>query len=199
MDHLEAEFILGATATEHFPPSPMPEVAFIGRSNVGKSSLLNSLVRRKNLAHVSSTPGKTQQINFFSVNETWMFVDLPGFGYAKVAQTERERWKKLIMAYLTEREQLQLVCLLVDSRHDPMPQDLALIEELEFAGRRFVIIVTKKDKISDKHVEERCEQLKELTKFCQGCVEILPYSSVTNETRHNLLAIIKRECSNKKE
>lgn len=196
MDILHADFIIGATAASHFPPTMLPEVAFIGRSNVGKSSLLNSLVRRKNLAHVSATPGKTQQINFFVINnEQWMFVDLPGFGYAKASKQERSEWKRLADSYLTERTQLKLVCLLMDSRHDPSNIDLALVEELEHIGRRYAILLTKKDKISAKAAEERKEQIHDATQFCKGCVDILPYSSITNDTRANLLAIIKRECT----
>jgi GTP-binding protein len=195
MDVLQAEFILGATKPEHFPASRLPEVAFIGRSNVGKSSLLNSLVRRKNLAHVSSTPGKTQQINFFTVGSHWTFVDLPGFGYAKASKQEREQWAMLAKDYLQHRKQLRLICFLIDSRHDPSGLELGLIEELEMIGRRFVIILTKKDKISPKAMQERELQLRDVTQFCQHCADILPYSSLAGDTRANLLAIIKRECS----
>ncbi len=196
MEHLQAEFLLGATSPEHFPSSSLPEVAFVGRSNVGKSSLLNSLVRRKNLAHVSSTPGKTQQINFFDVQHIWIFADLPGFGFAKISKEERLRWKRLAEAYLSNRKQLRLVCLLIDSRHDPSPLDLAMIEDLEAYSRRYVIVLTKKDKISQTAVNERTKQLQDVTQFCNGCVEVLPYSSLTSDTRPQLLAILKRECSN---
>ncbi len=195
IDILHADFVLGATQPVHFPKSALPEIAFIGRSNVGKSSLLNSIVRRKNLAHVSGTPGKTQQINFFTINGIWMFADLPGFGYAKASKQERKQWAGLADAYLKKREQLRLVCFLMDSRHDPSNPELAMIEELELAGRRFAIILTKKDKISAKAAAEREAQLREVTQFCEGCVEILPYSVVTNDTRPNLLAIIKREAN----
>jgi GTP-binding protein len=191
----DAQFLIGATKTEHFPATTeLPEVAFMGRSNVGKSSLINSIVRRKNLAHVSSTPGKTQQINFFGVNHEWMLVDCPGFGYAKVSQSERVQWQKLISTYLKDREQLRLVCLLVDSRHDPSPIDMGMIEELEMSGRKYLIVLTKKDKISPKAVEERREQLVEATELCIGCVDVLPYSSVSNDARPALMGIIKREC-----
>jgi GTP-binding protein len=188
-----AEFLIGATKPEHFPASKLPEAAFIGRSNVGKSSLLNSIVRRKNLAHVSGTPGKTQQINFFGVQHQWMFADLPGFGFAKASLKDRAQWKGLANAYLGKREQLKIICLLLDSRHDPSPLDLGMIEELEEWGRRYAIILTKKDKISPTAVSERTEQIRELTQLCAGCVDVLPYSSVTNDTRANLLAILKRE------
>jgi GTP-binding protein len=192
MEIHQADFVLGATKPEHFPPTHLPEVAFIGRSNVGKSSLLNSLVRRKNLAHVSSTPGKTQQINFFNVHDTVMFVDLPGFGFAKASKQERAQWKGLADQYLGHREQLKLVCFLMDIRHDPSNPELAMVEELEVWNRRYAIILTKKDKVSAKAAAERHTQLAEATALCSGCVEVLPYSSHTGEARPNLLAIIKR-------
>jgi GTP-binding protein len=196
MNISDAQFLIGATKTEHFPTTiQLPEVAFMGRSNVGKSSLINSIVRRKNLAHVSTTPGKTQQINFFGVNHQWMLVDCPGFGYAKVSKTERVHWQHLISTYLKEREQLRLVCLLVDSRHDPSPIDMGMIEELELSGRKYTIILTKKDKISAKAIEERRTQIAEATEECIGCIDILPYSSVSNDARPALWGIIKRECA----
>jgi GTP-binding protein len=192
----DAQFLIGATKPEHFPAATtLPEVAFIGRSNVGKSSLINSIVRRKNLAHVSGTPGKTQQINFFGVNHQWMLVDCPGFGYAKVSQTERKAWKSLMHQYLHEREQLRMVCQLIDIRHDPSDLDMAMIEELELATRRYVLVLTKKDKISPTAAAERKAQLSEATQYCAGCIDILPYSVVTNDTRDNLWAMLKRECS----
>lgn len=195
MEVLQAEFIRGAAATEHLPETAFPEVAFIGRSNVGKSSLLNSLVRRRQLALVSSTPGKTRQINFFLVNDQWMFVDLPGFGYAQVSKVEREGWQRFAESYLLKREQLRLICLLVDSRHDPSHLDIAMMELLETHQRPFVVILTKTDKIGTKQVQERKEQIEELLQYCRHCVEVLPYSSRTNAGRENLLAIIKRACT----
>lgn len=195
MEILQADFVRGAAAKEHLPDTSWPEVAFVGRSNVGKSSLLNSLVRRKQLALVSATPGKTRQINFFLVNERWMFVDLPGFGYAQVSRDEREVWQKFAESYLFQREQLRLVCLLVDSRHDPSALDLAMMEQLERNAKPFIIIMTKTDKIAPKQVQERKQQIEEVVQFCSSCVEVLPYSSRTNAGRDNLLAIIKRVCT----
>jgi GTP-binding protein len=196
MNILDAQFLIGATAPDHFPASTtLPEVAFIGRSNVGKSSLINSIVRRKNLAHVSATPGKTQQINFFGINQEWILVDCPGYGYAQVSQKDRAAWKTLISTYLHKRSQLALVCLLMDIRHDPSDLDMGMVEELEEAQKKYVIILTKKDKISAKASDERRMQLKEATELCRHCVDVLPYSSETNEARPNLWGIIKRECA----
>lgn len=193
MKPLNADFILGTIKPGEFPKSKLPEIAFSGRSNVGKSSLLNSIVLRKNLAHISSTPGKTQQINFFNVEDKWIFADLPGFGYAKVSKDLRQNWQKMIFDYLTERKNLKMVCMLVDSRHEPMESDLAIIEFLENTKKKFIIIMTKTDKISDKLIIDRKKQFEYLVSQCKFCIEVLPYSSIKFTGRDNLLAIIKRE------
>ena len=120
------DFVKGATSLAHMPEGSIPEFAFVGRSNVGKSSLINRLLDRRNLARTSSTPGKTQEINFYLVNETFHVVDLPGFGYAKVSKRQREAWQKLIGTYLMARPQLAAVFQLVDARHDPTALDREL-------------------------------------------------------------------------
>ncbi len=193
MKPLSSTFLLGAAEIKQFPSHKKPEIAFVGRSNVGKSSLLNSLLLQKNVARVSARPGKTQEINFYEVEGKWVFVDLPGFGYAVVDKVKRAHWTQVNTSYLHIREELALVCLLVDSRHDPMDTDLGLIENLENDERTFVIILTKTDKITKKAHEERVAQVKELVQFCQYCVDVVPYSSKTELGRDQLLAIIKRE------
>ncbi|MFM8456259.1 MAG: ribosome biogenesis GTP-binding protein YihA/YsxC, partial [Ignavibacteria bacterium] len=193
MKHVQADFFTGASAPIHFPSSEFPEIAFIGRSNVGKSSLINSIVRRKQLALTSSTPGKTQQINFFMVEQVWMLVDLPGFGYASVGKTKRLEFSKLNYSYLEARDQLKMVCLLLDSRHDPSQIDMGLIEWLEMHGIKYTIILTKCDKIKSTMIEERKEQIKGLVQFCSHCIDVLPYSSETGLGREQLWGIIKRE------
>lgn len=192
MKQLNAEFLLGASNESQFPKLNLPEIAFCGRSNVGKSSLLNSIVLNKHLAKISSTPGKTKEINFYLVEDKWVFADLPGFGYAAVGKDLRLKWTALNWHYLEKRENLRLTCVLVDSRHDPMEQDLATIERLEFAGRFYLIILTKCDKISSKAVEERKKQLEHLVSQCKFAVEVLPYSSTKLQGRDELLAILKR-------
>jgi GTP-binding protein len=192
MDTLKAEFKIGAVEPEQFPNTTFPEIAFTGRSNVGKSSMLNNLVNNKNLAKVSSTPGKTQQINFFLIDDRWMFADLPGFGYAKVSKKDREKWMHLNMEYLAVREQLVLTCLLVDSRHDPMKNDLAMMEWLENNERQFVVILTKCDKISQNAVDERVAQVQGLLQHCENAIDVIPYSSTKNIGRSNLLGLLKR-------
>lgn len=199
MNLLNAQFVLGAKSPGQFPQILLPETAFIGRSNVGKSSLLNSILMRKNLAKTSSTPGKTREINFFTIEDKngkpiWSFADLPGFGYAVVSKEERKRFTELNFAYLSDRENLKLVCMLADSRHDPMEYDLALIEWLENHSKPFVIILTKTDKISKIKVENRMEQFVNLLKLCKSNVDVLPYSVVTGAGRAQLTAIIKKNC-----
>lgn len=191
MNSLKAEFQIGAVDSSQFPNTAFPEIAFTGRSNVGKSSMLNNLVNNKSLAKVSSTPGKTQQINFFLIEDKWLFADLPGFGYAKVSKKDREKWLNLNMEYLSNREQLVLTCLLVDSRHDPMKTDLAMMEWLENNDRQFVVILTKCDKISQNDVDARVEQVRGLLQHCQNSIDVIPYSSTKNIGRSNLLGLLK--------
>lgn len=195
MKHLQADFILGAARQDQFPKIKLPEIAFTGRSNVGKSSLLNSIVLKKNLAKVSSTPGKTQQINFFNVESKWLVADMPGFGFASVNKGKRDEWVKLNFQYLEIRENLILVCVLIDARHDPMDIDLATIEWLENHKKAYMIILTKIDKIREKEVVERKKQFEELVTDCVFCREVIGYSSVTNVGRNELLAIIKKYTS----
>ena len=189
-----ADFIKGAVDPEGFPVYKYPEVAFSGRSNVGKSTLINSIVHRKNLAKISSTPGKTKEINFFVVEDKWSFADMPGFGYTATGRKDRERWRDLNFNYFESRENLKLVCALIDSRHDPMRNDLELIEWLEMNYKPYVVILTKCDKISKKLTGERKEQIDQLLKMCNFAVDVLPYSAVSGIGRKELMGIIRRMC-----
>ena len=193
MKEISAELIISATSSEQFPKHPLKEIAFAGRSNVGKSSLLNSLVHKKNLAFTSGNPGKTRQINFYSIETKYCFVDLPGFGYAAVSKSERKKWAELNTDYLIKRKNLVLTCLLVDSRHDPMDTDLALMETLENNEKFFIVILTKSDKLSENQITDRKKQLEDLLINCNFAIEVLPYSSITNKGREQLQAIIKRQ------
>ena len=147
---LKAEFVISAAASEQFPPGGLPEVAFLGRSNVGKSTLLNLLVGQTGLARVSQTPGCTQLINFFRVEDRFLLVDLPGYGYAKVPRGFTDRWKTLIESYLYQRESLKLSVLLIDSRRGWMDKDRELRDWLEFQKRPYVVVATKVDKLNQK-------------------------------------------------
>jgi GTP-binding protein len=192
MKELKAELIVSAETFEQFPKINLPEFAFSGRSNVGKSSLLNSLVLRKELAYTSAKPGKTKQINFYIVENKYIFADLPGFGYATASKEQRERWTLLNTAYLTNRENLVLVVLLVDSRLEPQKLDLAQIELLESNAREYVLVLTKSDKVSKDLLNKRIKQFEFILQYCTSNVEILPYSSVTRQGREQLLALIRK-------
>lgn len=189
-------FIAGADKYESLPTSTLPEVAFAGRSNVGKSSLINNLVSRKNLAHTSSSPGKTRQINLYNIENLWVLADFPGYGYAAVSKKERERWAELSKYYFLNRPHFSFVCLLIDSRHDPQNSDLAMLEWLENNGVKYLVVLTKCDKISQEKITARKKQLDDYLQFCKNNIEVLPYSSVSSLGRKELLAIIKKNIVN---
>ncbi|MFB6248984.1 MAG: ribosome biogenesis GTP-binding protein YihA/YsxC [Salinibacter sp.] len=144
----QATFVVGAARWDQLPTDGRPEIAFVGRSNVGKSSLLNALLGRKNLAYTSKTPGKTQQLNYFRVDDRFYAVDLPGYGYAKAPKSARAEWAQLQERYLDERPPLRGVVQLIDSRHPPMDSDIALIERLDRVGIPHLLAPTKADKLS---------------------------------------------------
>jgi GTP-binding protein len=143
-----AEFMVSSTAVEHCPPPTKPEFAFVGRSNVGKSSLLNVLTGRKNLAKVSSTPGKTQTINHFVINDAWYIADLPGYGFASASQSARYQWSQMLEQYLLRRENLYCTFILLDSRLDPQKSDLDFIQWLGGHKRPLALVFTKSDKLT---------------------------------------------------
>lgn len=151
----DASFLSSNTQVAACPAPDRPEYAFIGRSNVGKSSLINMLTGRLALAKISSTPGKTQVINHFMINDEWYLVDLPGYGYARVSKNSRADWGKMIKAYLTKRENLTCVCVLLDSRHTPQAIDLEFMAWLGETGVPFVMIFTKADKQSNARTQEQ--------------------------------------------
>ena len=187
----QAEFVKSATAPAHYPDGDLPEVAFVGRSNVGKSSLLNSLVGRKKLAHISSTPGKTRHINFYLIDRVYHFVDLPGYGYAKVSKTEREAWRKSIESYLTGRSQLRLVVSLIDIRHEPTRLDRDLIEWLDQLGLPFIIVLTKSDKVKSGEIATRLKEVNELFSSSPKFLEAIPFSIKDKDSRWTILNAIE--------
>ena len=155
-----AEFLLSASTTRQFPAATLPEIAFAGRSNVGKSTLINSLLNRKKLVKTSATPGKTQLINFFKINDQFYFVDLPGYGYAKVPESVRRKWQNLVEAYLSERETLRNVVLIIDCRHNPTVHDRQLLEWLEYYQRSSLIVASKIDKLKRGQVQKHLQKIK---------------------------------------
>ena len=172
------ETVCGITSV--LPKNQKPEVAFAGKSNVGKSSLINSLVNRKALARTSSQPGKTQTINFYNVNETMYLVDLPGYGYAKVPQSEKEKWGKLIERYLHGSQQLRAVFLLIDIRHEPGANDKIMYEWICHNGYEPIIIATKLDKIKRSQIQKQVKLIREGLKVRPG-TQISPFSSETKQ------------------
>ena len=143
----KAEIVMSAVSQTQYPTTHYPEIALAGRSNVGKSSFINKMIQRKGLARTSSKPGKTQTLNFYAMNDLFYFVDVPGYGYARVSKAERAKWGKMMEEYFTKRQELQLVFILVDFRHEPSVEDVQMKEFLEYFGVPYRIIMTKADKI----------------------------------------------------
>lgn len=178
MRYDKAEFKAAYGTFGQLPESDLPEIAFAGRSNVGKSSLLNKLFNRKSLARVSSVPGKTITINFYQVEE-FNFVDLPGYGYAKVAKTEKERWAEMMEGYFNSDRNIKLVVQLVDMRHPPTKDDIMMMEFLQDCGYDFIVVMTKADKLKKKKdYNERLEKSKQEMSFVPS-ERIIPFSSET--------------------
>lgn len=186
-----AEFIISNTKMTALPKPTLPEYAFIGRSNVGKSSLINMLCSKKGLAKTSQSPGKTQVINHFKINDLWYLVDLPGYGYAKVSQTTRKSWEGMIKTYLEKRENLQCVMVLIDSRLEPQKVDLEFIDWLGSKGIPFVIIFTKADKQSKTKTAINVEQFKNtLSKSWEEIPQCFVTSAEERTGREEVLGFI---------
>lgn len=191
MKILSAEFVLSAMEPAHYPPALLPEIAFAGRSNVGKSSLINTLVKRKGLARTSNTPGRTQEINFFTVNDRVGFIDLPGYGYAKVPEKIRKNWGPMIETYLSGRQTLRLVVLILDVRRDPTEEDLQLIHWLTFYDLRFLIVLTKIDKVSRNQLGERQRRIGAALGLSPE-TPLMVFSAMTGEGKDPLWREIRR-------
>lgn len=190
-DIVSAEFVISSPDVSMCPPPQHPEYAFIGRSNVGKSSLINMLAAVKGLAKISQTPGKTRLINHFLVNDNWYLVDLPGYGYAKISQQERKKWKQMINAYLLKRENLVCTFVLVDSRHEPQKPDMEFMAWMSTKQLPFVVVFTKADKLSKIRLEESINNY--ITEMKNDWEDMPPYfvsSAKTSDGRNEILAYI---------
>lgn len=161
----KSEFITSAVKRNQYPLDNRSEIAFVGRSNVGKSSIINALTNRKKLAKVSQTPGKTRLINFFLINDDFYLVDLPGYGYAKVSKQEKDSWGKTIEMYLTSREQLKRVVLLVDSRHKPTGDDILMYEWIKHFEYDVIVVATKSDKLTRNELKKNEKLIREILKL----------------------------------
>ncbi len=190
MNVTKAEMIITAGLASQFPVHDMPEIAFAGKSNVGKSSLLNAMLNRKSLARTSSQPGKTQTINFYSVQDTFMFVDLPGYGYAKVSKADRERWGKLIEGYLEKREQLKKIILLIDIRHEVGNNDKMMYDWIKHYHNEVIIVATKMDKIKRSQVQKHLSMIRKGLNLMPED-KLIGFSSETKQGREELWKVIE--------
>ena len=175
--------------TSKIPDNMYNEVAFAGKSNVGKSSLINALMNRKSLARTSSQPGKTQTINFYNINDMMYLVDLPGYGYAKVSEREKEKWGEMIERYLKTSKKLKAVFLLIDIRHDPSANDRQMYEWMVYQGYAPIIIATKLDKIKRSQIQKNVKAIREGLKVEPGTI-IIPFSAETKQGRDEVWELI---------
>ena len=188
VNNVSLETVCGITST--LPENSLPEFAFAGKSNVGKSSLINALINRKALARTSAQPGKTQTINFYNVEEQLYFVDLPGYGYAKVSQEIKEKWGKMIERYLKKSKQLKLVFLLIDIRHEPSANDKNMYEWIEYNGFEPIIIATKLDKINRSQVAKHIKMLRTGLGLKKETI-LIPFSAETKQGKEEIWSVIE--------
>lgn len=191
-----SEFITSASDRSGFIIDEKEQLVFAGRSNAGKSSLINSLLNRKKLAKTSNTPGKTRLVNYFLINENFYFVDLPGYGYASVPKSEREKWRKLTESFFQDNEKLRLAFSIVDIRHKPTENDMMLIETFDFFNIPQIVILSKKDKLSNNKVFVQQKMFQKLLANVKSIVEIIPYSSVKHFNRNKVIKIISEYLTN---
>ena len=188
--NINLETVCGITSV--LPENDKPEIAFAGKSNVGKSSLINALMNRKSYARISATPGKTQTINFYTINEEMYLVDLPGYGYAKVSEQEKIQWGKLIERYLQESKQLKAVFLLIDIRHEPSANDVVMYDWIVRQGFYPVIIATKADKIKRSQLQKHLKMIRTTLQLPAG-TKVIPFSSVTKQGRDEIWELAETE------
>jgi GTP-binding protein len=193
MKVIDAKFYKSVFKKSSLPTGQIPEIAFSGRSNVGKSSLINTLINRKGIAKTSSTPGRTQSINFIDINNSLYFVDLPGYGYARVPDSVKKDWRQLIEGYLEKRENLKLVILIIDSRRDPREDEAQFADWLKLNGISYAVVITKIDKLKKG---KRLKSYSAWQKFL-GVENVLPFSAVTGEGKGGIWSIIEQHLNAK--
>ena len=181
-----AEFIRSAVKRSDFPQNNMVQVAFAGRSNVGKSSVINRLLNRKNFARVGAMPGKTIHINYFLIDKAFYLVDLPGYGYAQVSKGERDRWGRLMEEYFADPDQMTMGVMIVDSRHKPTADDCTMAQWYKDAGRPFIVVANKLDKLKKKEIEPNLEQIRHTLELGDD-VKLIPFSAEKGTGRQELL------------
>jgi len=186
MKILKAEFVKSSDCLKNCPIFNLPEVALIGRSNVGKSSFINAITNRKGLAKTSNTPGKTRLINFFNINDSVIIADLPGYGYAKVSRTEQERWRKNLEEYLLKRNELKFVFQFIDARHDVQKNDLAMREWLDFNNIKVITVATKTDTMSRNEMNKSINNIATCLK-----TEVIPFSAKTGTGKNEILNLLQ--------
>lgn len=185
----KAEFIRSAAGPKDFPRDPLPQIAFAGRSNVGKSSVINRLLNRKNFARVGAAPGKTTHINYFCIDEKLYLVDLPGYGYAKVSQQEKKRWASLIQSWFDDPELMSLGVLIVDARHKPTENDRVMADYFKMSGKPYVVVANKLDKLKKSEIESNLLRIRETLELADT-VKLIPFSAEKGTGREELLKVI---------
>ena len=185
-----AEFIKSIYDLRNLPASVLSEFVFVGRSNVGKSSLINTICNKKTLAKVGSAPGKTRQLNYFLINEEYYLVDLPGYGYAKVPEQIRAGWRKLVEDYISERENVNMVFVLIDSRHEPTYLDELMVSWLEYYEIPYAIVLTKSDKISNNKMEKQIYRASKIVHNEDLCKDYIPFSIISGEGKNDIVNLI---------
>ena len=185
----KAEFVRSAAKASDFPRDRLPQVAFAGRSNVGKSSVINRLLNRKNLARVGASPGKTTHINYFLIDEKFYLVDLPGYGYAKVSKGERERWGRLMEEWFSDNTLMTLGMMIVDARHKPTADDQTMAEWFQGSGRPFAVVANKLDKLKKSEIASNLARIRE-TLGLDETVKVIPFSAEKGDGKQELLELI---------
>jgi GTP-binding protein len=190
MNYQKVEFKLSAASAAQFPRDGYPQIAFAGKSNVGKSSVINRVLQRKNFAYTGASPGKTIHINYFMVDETAYLVDLPGYGYAKVSQKEKERWGRLMESYFAEPDLITLGILIVDARHAPTQNDVTMASWFQQTGCPFVVVANKLDKLKKREIEPNLACIREVLSLSEDTI-LLPFSAEKGTGRDQLVGIIE--------